>query len=199
MKKITFVFLCLIFLFLLFKLSGTFALLESKTQRVVQSDVATWTILVNNTDISDSSTSFTIDKINWNKSSSVKEGKVAPGVSGYFDIVIDPNNTDVSIRYDIVFDFSSLSNTAINVENINETSGNNIVQTSNNKYTGIIKLSDINNNVTNKIRVNLKWSNNEENNEQDYELGKNPNTVLKIPVVVEVSQYTGEEIISYLE
>ena len=37
-------------------------------------------------------------------SKNVLEGKVAPGMDGYFDIVIDPKNTDVSIRYDLIYD-----------------------------------------------------------------------------------------------
>jgi hypothetical protein len=199
MKKIFFIFGLVATFLLLFKFSTSFALLESKAVHVVSSDVATWSIIINNTDISNSSTSFVIDQINWDSSDNVKEGKVAPGIGGYFDIIIDPSNTDVSIMYNLIFDFSSLENTDIEVESISEISNNEIVRTGQNTYTGIINLSDINNGITNDIRVNLKWNNNEENNEYDYELGKNANTILEIPVSVEVFQYTGEDIIEYTE
>ena len=199
MKKIFFIFGLVATFLLLFKFSTSFALLESKAVHVVSSDVATWSIIINNTDISNSSTSFVIDQINWDSSDNVKEGKVAPGIGGYFDIIIDPSNTDVSIMYNLIFDFSSLENTDIEVESISEISNNEIIRTDQNTYTGIINLSDINNGITNDIRVNLKWNNNEENNEYDYELGKNANTVLEIPVSVEVFQYTGEDIIEYTE
>ncbi len=199
MKKIFFIFGLVATFLLLFKFSTSFALLESKAVHVVSSDVATWSIIINNTDISNSSTSFVIDQINWDSSDNVKEGKVAPGIGGYFDIIIDPSNTDVSIMYNLIFDFSSLENTDIEVESISEISNNEIIRTGQNTYTGIINLSDINNGITNDIRVNLKWNNNEENNEYDYELGKNANTILEIPVSVEVFQYTGEDIIEYTE
>ena len=151
--------------------------------------------LVNDTDITSGvNTKFFVDEIIWNPSDNVKSGKLAPGVSGYFDIVIDPTDTDVSVRYDINFDFSEFENTNIVVTSIEEINNKTIVKTGTNKYTGVIPLSEIKNGVTNTIRVNVKWDNNEDNNEYDSSLGAVPNNVKNIPVFINVSQYLGETI-----
>ena len=107
---------------------------------------------------------------------------------------IDPTDTDVSVRYDIDFDFSEFENTNIVVSSIEEVNNRTIVKTGLNKYTGVIPLSDIKNGVTNTIRVNIKWDNNEDNNEYDSEIGTVSGNVKSIPVLVNVSQYLGENI-----
>lgn len=173
----------------------TYALFESETGLDVQSNVGKWIILVNNTDITGGSNAkFSVDEIIWNPNDDVKSGRIAPGVSGYFDIVIDPTDTDVSVRYDIDFDFSEFENTNIVVSSIEEVNNRTIVKTGPNKYTGVIPLSDIKNGVTNTIRVNIKWDNNEDNNEYDSEIGTVSGNVKSIPVFVNVSQYLGENI-----
>lgn len=173
----------------------TYALFESKTSLNVQSDVGKWIILINDTDItSGANTKFSVNEVVWNPSDNVKSGKLAPGVSGYFDIVIDPTDTDVSVRYDIDFDFSEFENTNIVVSSVEEVNNKTIVKTGQNKYTGVIPLNEIKDGVTNTIRVNIKWDNNEENNEYDSEIGSTANVVKNIPVTVNVSQYLGETI-----
>ncbi|MGM9879252.1 MAG: hypothetical protein ACI31R_04435 [Bacilli bacterium] len=173
----------------------TYGLFESKTSLNVQSDVGKWVILINDTDItSGANTKFSVNEVVWNPSDNVKSGKLAPGVSGYFDIVIDPTDTDVSVRYDIDFDFSEFENTNIVVSSVEEVNNKAIVKTGQNKYTGVIPLNEIKDGVTNTIRVNIKWDNNEENNEYDSEIGSTANAMKNIPVTVNVSQYLGETI-----
>ena len=65
-------------------------------------------IKVNNlavSDLEELKNNFALANINWNNNSHVKSGKAAPGSVGDFHIIIDPNDTDVSFRYDITFDF----------------------------------------------------------------------------------------------
>ena len=195
MKKIYFSLALVLLIITVFIILKTYGLFETKTELNVQSEVGKWVILVNNTDITQQeNTKFSVDKIIWDQNDEVKEGKIAPGASGYFDIVIDPTDTDVSVRYDIGFDFSEFENTNITITSIQEINDKKIVKTGNNKYTGIITLDEISAGTTNTIRVNIAWENNEENNEHDSNLSSVPNTILNIPVTINVSQYLGETI-----
>ena len=195
MKKVYVCFALILLVLTVFIILDTYGLFESKTSLNVQSNVGKWVILVNDTDItSGANTKFFVDEIIWNPSDNVKSGKLAPGVSGYFDIVIDPTDTDVSVRYDINFDFSEFENTNIVVTSIEEINNKTIVKTGTNKYTGVIPLSEIKNGVIKPIRVKVKWDNNEDNNEYDSSLGAVPNNVKNIPVFINVSQYLGETI-----
>lgn len=195
MKKIYFCLALVLLIITVFIILKTYGLFETKTELNVQSEVGKWVILVNNTDITQQeNTKFSVDKIIWDQNDEIKEGKIAPGASGYFDIVIDPTDTDVSVRYDIGFDFSEFENTNITITSIQEINDKKIVKTGNNKYTGIITLDEISAGTTNTIRVNIAWENNEENNEHDSNLSSVPNTILNIPVTINVSQYLGETI-----
>ena len=195
MKKIYFCLALVLLIITVFIILKTYGLFETKTELNVQSEVGKWVILVNNTDITQQeNTKFSVDKIIWDQNDEVKEGKIAPGASGYFDIVIDPTDTDVSVRYDIGFDFSEFENTNITITSIQEINDKKIVKSGDNKYTGIITLDEISAGTTNTIRVNIAWENNEENNEHDSNLSSVPNTILNIPVTINVSQYLGETI-----
>ena len=153
---------------------------------------------INQDIIAGSSSDFTVDTMNWSSSTNVKEGKVAPGMTGYFDITIDPNQTDTSIRYDVTFDFSNLDENQFTIDRIIEVDNKGIVRTGVNTYSNIITLNEINNHETNTIRVYLTWINDEDNNEKDSELGKVANNVVNIPVTVSASQhFSGETLTPY--
>lgn len=68
--------------------------------------IAKWKILVNNQDITDSSTMSSLINPVYIKNDNIKDGVIAPGSEGYFDIEIDSTNTEVSFTYTI-----TLSNT----------------------------------------------------------------------------------------
>ena len=57
-----------------------------------------------------------------------------------------------------------------------------------------MSLADVTNHLSNTIRVNLRWENDEANNEID---SKMEGTTLEIPVTINLAQYLGEEIIEY--
>lgn len=103
-------------------------------------------------------------------------------------------DSEVSIRYDIIINLDELENKEIKLENISLADGTNLVKTSDNTYTGVISLSDIENGVLKDVKVNLIWNNNEDNNRIDYDTQSNSS--LQIPVKVDLSQYLNEEIIA---
>ena len=181
---------------LVYAILSTYATFRSEFSGSMKVDNATWKILINNTDISLNTTKeFTIDNINIDQSQGVEEGKLAPGLKGNFNILIDPSDTDVSIIYELKFDTKNINSTNIRIDEVKETNtGNNLVQTDVNTYTGIISLDDIKNNVTNNIQVTLLWH---DDGNEDINIGEIPEYKINIPVEVKVSQYLGEELKEY--
>ena len=181
---------------LVYAILSTYATFRSEFSGSMKVNNATWKILINNTDISLNTTKeFTIDNINIDQSQGVEEGKLAPGLKGNFNILIDPSDTDVSIIYELKFDTKNINSTNIRIDEVKETyTGNNLVQTDVNTYTGIISLDDIKNNVTNNIQVTLLWH---DDGNEDINIGEIPEYKINIPVAVKVSQYLGEELQEY--
>ena len=96
---------CAIMIFVtIYEITNTYGLFESNINMNADSKLATWNILINDTNIGKSET-FTIDNFISEEDSTVASGKIAPGTSGYFNININPSTTQVSIRYDLTFDF----------------------------------------------------------------------------------------------
>ena len=158
-----------------------------------------WQIKVNNTDISNGvNKEFTVNEIDVQDNEHVKQGNLAPGLTGTFDILIDPEDTDVSIKYDISLNQENLTNKNITIKSITETEeGATLVRTGENTFTGIISLEKIKQGITNNIKVEIEWKDNDTNNEEDTEIGIQEDYKLEIPIIVHVSQYLGEEIVAY--
>lgn len=182
-------------LFTVYNIYDTYALLE--TDEIVSNDINTakWNIKINDTLLGDT-TSFVVDGIKIEENDYTKENKLAPGLTGYFDILIDPTDTDVSIKYTISFDFSNVPE-GIDVLGVAETSGDTLIETDKNTYTNVLTLDDIKKEIKNNIRVNFSWNNLEDNNIEDSKLGLIYNNKIEIPVKIEVLQYLGEEIKEY--
>lgn len=179
----------------IFMVIDSYGLFESKNVLNVDSNIAKWNVFINGTDIKKNET-FIVDKINLINNDNVLEGKMAPGSKGYFDIVIDPTDTDTSIRYDISFDFSSL-NDKIVVSGIEEITSGNLVRTGKNTYSKVITLNEIKNAITNTIRVYIKWDNSDD--ESDSAIGSVINNFINVPVTIAAYQYLGEKIDIYNE
>ena len=161
----------------------------------MDSGVAKWNVLINGTDIK-SGDNFIVDTVNIDSSDNVLGGKIAPGTKGYFDIVINPTDTETSILYSITFDFSQVVG-SITIDKIEELTSGNLIRTGENTYSKIITLEEIENKVINTIRVYIKWNNIEENNEEDSKIGTIKDNFISIPVSVSVIQYLGEPVEEY--
>lgn len=187
------VLLIIIFIILIYAILSTFATFRSEFTGDMKIDNATWKILVNSTDISSNAVKeFVIDDIEIDESQGVEPGKLAPGLKGNFNILIDPTETDVSIMYEIKFDTTDINATNIRIDSVKETmAGNTLIKSDSNTYVGIISLDDIKNNLTNNIQVTLFWC---DDVNEDINIGSIPNHKINIPVQVKVSQYLGEEI-----
>ena len=193
MRKIL---LCVILIFIcltIIELHHTWGLFETNNTIVVQNDIAKWQIKVNDSSIN-SPVNFVVDNYLVNTDANVKQGLLAPGTTAYFDIEIDPNDTSVSIRYDIYFDMAEVGNTSVQISNVEEINNNNITLTDELTYTGVIPISDSD---THTVRVYIEWVNDENNNEIDSSFGLDDESEINIPVNIRFSQYLNDIIVEY--
>ena len=124
--------------------------------------IAKWKILVNNNDITESSTMSSLINPVYIENENIKEGVIAPGSEGYFDLVINANQTEVSFEY------------KISISNSENSSVQDLIITG---YTinssALIPVDNVLNNISNKInykdtnkintlRVYFKWLDGEE-------------------------------------
>ncbi len=194
-KKILYLLFISFVLITTYEVMDAYGLFESKNKLVVNQNVAHWKILINGSNITEED--FVINSINVEGNENVLNGKLAPGVRGYFDVEIDPK-ADTSIVYSISFDFSQISDSFI-VENIEETTSGNLIRTDESTYSKVITLNEIKENKKNNVRVYLKWENKEDNNATDSKIGLTENNYINIPVSVSAMQYFGEDIEEYQE
>ena len=180
-----------------YEISITFGLFETEQTIVVNSDIGKWNIEVNDTSIK-SSTTFDVTSVQVNSEPNVKPNNFAPGTEGYFEITIDPNDTEVSIRYDLTYHAEMIDNPQISILGIDVIQGEDVVRTGTRTYTGVIPLEDIEDGEVVVIRFNVEWKNDDTNNEIDSLYGLN-STTFELPIEINFLQYTGENIVEYQE
>ena len=200
-KRILWICMCIILIAIVYEIIHIYAVFQSEMEGNARFENGKWNIYVNGTEISKGvETSFLVDQINIDGSLHVKEGNLAPGLAGDFEIAINPSNTDVSVRYDININKESMTDDNIQIVGIVETIENNtLVRTDENTYSAIIPLNKIKNGTTNNIKISLQWIDSDENSSEDINIGTASNPKLHIPITVHVSQYLGEELTKYIE
>ena len=197
MKRVLLLISLLMLFFTIYLTMDTYALFESNKNYDVSSDIAKFVIKVNGSEAK--TEEFVVDSIAYYENEYVIENKIAPLVDGYFDIVIDAEEVEVSLRYDIEFDFSSLSIPGLVISSITELGGNTLVLTDKDTYSGVITLADMDSSTVNTVRVSISWQNDEANNEVDSSWGMVADKVISIPVNVKLTQYLGEKLPVYVE
>jgi hypothetical protein len=169
-------------------------LFENEREIVINNDIGKWDILVNEQSINNTTT-FSVTNIHVTGDSNVRENFFAPGTNGYFDIVINPGDTDVSIYYEIVCRTDRITNPQISLTAIENVGKPNLIDVAPYTHAGVIPLSDIQNNDITRIRFYFTWVNNDNNNEIDSLYG-NSSATFDIPMEITFRQYTGENIVS---
>ncbi len=190
-KRITVLVIMSAALLAVFVASYSFALFESEITGDVEARPANWHIKVNNTLISTGVTNeFTINSISYTKTdANVRNGKFAPGIEGFYDLIIDPTDTEVSIKYTIQIE--EFENQNLTIDYLELLSGAGTLNQVGDDYVGIIPL---NSNTQERIRIYLKWIdlNTDEANAEDSIMGTRENPDVEIPVSVHFIQYLGE-------
>ena len=85
-------------------MSNTYSRYVADTNGDIKIGFAKWQIAVNSNDITDNTVSTINITPTIDPNVDVAENTIAPSSSGYFDIVIDPTNVDVSFDYSISID-----------------------------------------------------------------------------------------------
>ena len=79
----------------------TYAKYVTSANVTTNTSIARWKVLVNNDDITLGSTSTNLITPEFPGSTDIAPNVLAPNTEGYFDIVLDGSNVDVSFRYTI--------------------------------------------------------------------------------------------------
>ena len=196
LQKVLFLLMMCVFALLIYKIIDIYAVFHSEVEANVKLENGVWNITVNGTQITTGvDTEFVVNQISTTENDHVKPGTLAPGLSGTFEMAINPEDTNVSVRYDITLIEEELGDTNLQIKSIKEVENNyQLIKTGENMYTGIMPLQDIQNGIIHKIQMEIEWIDDGLNNEADSELGKDGAQPLQIPITVHVIQYLGENI-----
>lgn len=117
--------------------------------------IANWNIKVNNQDITEATTMSSLITPIYDENENVKDGVIAPGSTGYFDLTIDASKTEVSFKYTISINtpdnaaVTDLQITGYKIDN------GNIISASGAEVSDTISYN--NSNKTLNIRVYFEW------------------------------------------
>ncbi len=102
-KKIKIILILLTLSVTLSFMSDTYSRYVVNTNSNVEMSFANWQILVNNSDITDgTATSLAITPV-IEENDNIKNNTIAPSSKGYFDILINPSNVEISFKYEVSF------------------------------------------------------------------------------------------------
>lgn len=124
--------------------------------------VAKWKILVNNQDIVNNNNITETISPKFTGNSNIKDDVIAPGATGYFDLIIDPTNTDVTFSYEItssINENSSVKDLYITGYSINDNEEINFNEDEQKIIKNTIFYSEDRTNT--KIRVYISWQDGE--------------------------------------
>ena len=180
----------------IYLIKETYAVFETTGTGTADFSIGSWVINLNSIDISSGQTvSFSINSFTYSDSSHTANGVIAPGRSGYFDLILDPDGTDVAVRYDITLDMEQ--EYADNITYYVTTTDGTTIRTGENTYSGIIDLNSIDNGDVATLRITVEWIDNGSYDETDTLLGLANNPSISIPAEISVIQYLGETLEEY--
>ena len=135
----------------------TYAKYVSAATSTASSSIARWRILVNNDDISVGATSTSLITPVFPGSEDISSNVIAPNAEGYFDLILDATNVDVSFDYSITVEPNENSPVTELVATKYAINGSEPVNfaTGVNTLEGTVSLSDINRTIN--IRIFIKW------------------------------------------
>lgn len=174
----------------------TYAKYISSVNSDAEITVARWKIEVNDQDISSGTQFSNIITPVFEGNNNIAPGVIAPTAEGYFDIILDVSNTDVSLKYTITTSDnpdSAVSDLVISGYSINN--GERQTPSEEFEIEDTIPYNSENKEV--ELRVYLKWNDDEQNgatmnNEDDTAATNNENNKAKINVNFRVVQLPNE-------
>lgn len=141
----------------IFQIKETYAKYIESKNGDTEFTIAGWKIKINNSDITDGANLSSLINPVYESNSNIKDGVIAPGSQGYFDLSIDATNTEVSFNYSITVtpsQESDVTDLMIYAYKINDGA---ITNTNNNVNTITNRINNIDQNKTLTIRIYFKW------------------------------------------
>ena len=144
--------------------------------------IARWNLTVNNQDIVNNNNFSSVISPVFPGNSNISSGVIAPTAEGYFDIVIDGSNTDVSFSYTITTSDnanSAVSDLVLSGYSIDGGERQDVTSTNGQiSITNSILYNDVDKNVS--LRVYFMWNDDSDNgaemdNDDDTDATKNTN------------------------
>lgn len=203
-KRIKIILILLILSVTLSFMSHTYSRYVVDTTSNIEVSFAKWQVLVNETDITDGTTTNLEITPVIEESSNVKANTIAPSSKGYFDIAINPTNIEMSFDYKLTLKLLNenmpdilISKYAILSDTYKEGDTVTTTDITNNEITGTLTYDNETENFAFKpftIRVYFEWfegTNELMNDEADTAIGKDAainNTKLQIEAALSFSQ-----------
>lgn len=159
MKKKHFIYILafLSFVLCIFFIQESYAKYLTSTSENASINVARWRILVNNKDIREGNTADAVIVPVFDGNENIASGIIAPTSEGYFDLVIDATEADVSFKYNINFsvnDDSAVSDLVATKYSINN---GNVVDLNRDNQSITNEVLQANNTAPIYIRVYVIW------------------------------------------
>lgn len=192
MKKKAYFLIIIAIIFSFVVINKTYSYYIDKADGEVNFAIANWTILLNNTDITEEETyEYIIDNITIsNKKTASGENltnnKFAPGTEASFVIALDCADTLVEFDYDIAIDLSSFNNDYIVVSRVSIDEKE--LPFIDGLYKNRVTLEELKSNKVQYITIVIEWIDEESNSEVDSQMGAVPNTHVNIPVTISFNQ-----------
>ena len=204
LKRIKIILILLVLSATLSFFSHTYSRYIADATSNLQVSFAKWQILVNENDITNGTTSNIELTPIIETATNIKANTIAPSSKGYFDILINPSNVEVSFDYKLTLELLNenmpdilISKYAILPDTYKETDKVTKLDITNNEITGTFDFDNNTKNFTFKpftIRVYFEWfegTGETMNDEQDTEIGKDAalnNTKLQIAASITFQQ-----------
>ncbi len=180
--------------------ADTLALFENNGTGEANFDIGKWIIKISDVTITGEQVQdIVIDSFTYANNANVAPGRIAPGSSAYFDLIVDATDCDVAVKYDITFNFDEMEYASNINFSVSQTGGNSVVRTGVNTYSGVIDLNTIRAGDVVTLRINATWENDPLYDTNDTELGTVRDSKLALPVTVHAVQYLGENLTPYVD
>lgn len=159
-KKISLLLTMISLIICISTIKTTYAKYITTTSGNANIQIARWKILINNQDINQNNELTSVIQPVFEGNENIAKNVIAPTSEGYFDIIIDATNTDVSFNYEITTTESketSVSDLVLSSYSINDGQKQDIISDDGQlKLTGNINYTDEEKNI--KLRIYLKWN-----------------------------------------
>lgn len=186
------IFTCLFYLFS----KATYTAYETNTNGRINPDIANWNVKVNGfTVTSDEEQVIGLTDITWTTTNALPT-KAVPGSTGVATITIDPDDTEVEVKYTLeIIDSDTDPTKFLHVTGISD-QDNQLVRVGSKTYSGIITLSDISNHDTKIIYLNVEWPVTGEVDPTSEDVNTSSNYLV---INFTAEQYKGEALVPYTE